>query len=144
MFKKLKFPLRIRFLVIALSRAITTTVLGLSAYPTDTDTYQGTFRTVLGDELGFFPKAKMHRVIHVYLRPIIMTGAFLIHSKQPIDDVSDGCCVGTSLCDFDSEKWVNPRAIQKPLTDMSDLLGGIFDRFSGFPERVISKKPGGV
>ena len=53
MSKKLKFPLRIQFLVIALSLAVTTTVLGLSAYLTDTDTYQGTFRTVLGDELGF-------------------------------------------------------------------------------------------
>ena len=50
---KLKFPLRIQFLVIALSLAVTTTVLGLSAYLTDTDTYQGTFRTFLGDELGF-------------------------------------------------------------------------------------------
>ena len=55
-----------------------------------------------------------------------------IHSKQPIDDVSDGCCVGTSLCDFDSGKWVNPRAIKKPLTGLSDFLGGIFERFSDF------------
>ena len=53
MSKKLKFPLRIQFLVIALSLAVTTTVLGLSAYLTDTDTYQDTFRTALGDELGF-------------------------------------------------------------------------------------------
>jgi hypothetical protein len=53
MSKKLKFPLRIQFLVIALSLAVTTTVLGLSAYLTDTDIYQGTFRTALGDELGF-------------------------------------------------------------------------------------------
>ena len=53
MFKKLKFPLRIQFLVIALSLAVTTTVLGLSAFLTDTDIYQGTFRTALGDELGF-------------------------------------------------------------------------------------------
>ena len=42
----LKFPLRIQFLVIALSLAVTTTVLGLSAFLTDTDIYQGTFRTV--------------------------------------------------------------------------------------------------
>ena len=53
MSKKLKFPLRIQFLVIALSLAVTTTVLGLSAFLTDTDIYQGTFRTALGDELGF-------------------------------------------------------------------------------------------
>ena len=53
MFKKLKFPLRIQFLVIALSLAVTTTVLSLSAFLTDTDIYQGTFRTALGDELGF-------------------------------------------------------------------------------------------
>ena len=53
MFKKLKFPLRIQFLVIALSLTVTTTVLGLSAFLTDTDIYQGTFRTALGDELGF-------------------------------------------------------------------------------------------
>ena len=53
MSKKLKFPLRIQFLVIALSLTVTTTVLGLSAYLTDTDIYQGTFRTALGDELGF-------------------------------------------------------------------------------------------
>ena len=50
---KLKFPLRVQFLIIALSLAITSTILGLSAYLTDTDTYQGTFRTASGDELGF-------------------------------------------------------------------------------------------
>jgi len=51
--RKLQIPLRLQFLIIALSLAVTTTVLGLSAYLTDTDTYQGTFRTAAGDELGF-------------------------------------------------------------------------------------------
>ena len=55
MSKKLKSPLRIRFLAIAPSLAVTTTVLGLSAYLTDTDVYQGTFRTALGDELDSSP-----------------------------------------------------------------------------------------
>ena len=51
--RMLKLPLRVQFLIIALSLAITSTILGLSAYLTDTDTYQGTFRTASGDELGF-------------------------------------------------------------------------------------------
>lgn len=51
--KKLRFPVRIQFLIIALSLAITTTVLGLSAYLTDTDEYSSTFRTATGNELGF-------------------------------------------------------------------------------------------
>lgn len=53
MIKKLRIPIRVQFLIIALSLAVTTTVLGLSAYLTDTDTYQGTFKTVGGDDLGF-------------------------------------------------------------------------------------------
>ena len=53
MIKKLRAPIRIQFLVIALSLAVTTTVLGLSAYLTDTDTYQRAFKTVGGDDLGF-------------------------------------------------------------------------------------------
>ena len=53
MIKKLRVPIRVQFLVIALSLAVTTTVLGLSAYLTDTDTYQRTFKTVGGDDLGF-------------------------------------------------------------------------------------------
>ena len=53
MIKKLRAPIRIQFLVIALSLAVTTTVLGLSAYLTDTDTYQRAFKTVGGDNLGF-------------------------------------------------------------------------------------------
>lgn len=48
MIKKLRVPIRVQFLVIAPSLAVTTTVLGLSAYLTDTDTYQGTFKTVGG------------------------------------------------------------------------------------------------
>ena len=51
--RKFKIPLRVQFLIIALSLAITSTILGLSTYLTDTDTYQGTFRTASGDELGF-------------------------------------------------------------------------------------------
>ena len=35
----------------------------------------------------------------------------------------------TSLCDFDSGKWVDPRAIKKPLVDVSDLFGGVFESF---------------
>ena len=58
-----------------------------------------------------------------------------IHSKQPIDSVSDGRCRGTSLCDFDSGKWVNPRAIKKPLSDPFDLFGGIFERFFDFIQK---------
>ena len=53
MFKKLRVPIRVQFLIIALSLAVTTTVLYLSAYLTYTDTYQGTFKTVRGDDLGF-------------------------------------------------------------------------------------------
>ena len=53
MIKKLRIPIRVQFLIIALSLAVTTTVLGLSAYLTDTDTYQRTFKTVGGDDLGF-------------------------------------------------------------------------------------------
>ena len=53
--------LRIQFLVIALSLAITTTVLGLSAYLTDTDTYEGTFKTIGGDALGFKLTGKEHK-----------------------------------------------------------------------------------
>jgi hypothetical protein len=41
MIKKLHVPIRDQFLIIALSLAVTTTVFGLSAYLTDTDTYQG-------------------------------------------------------------------------------------------------------
>ena len=51
--KKLRIPVRIQFLIIVLSLAITTTVLGLSAYLTDTDEYTSSFRTVTGNELGF-------------------------------------------------------------------------------------------
>ena len=53
MIKKFRIPIRVQFLIIALSLAVTTTVLGLSAYLTDTDTYQRTFKTVGGDDLGF-------------------------------------------------------------------------------------------
>ena len=53
MFKKLKFPLRIQFLVIALSPAVTTTVLGLSAYLSDTDAKHSTFHIATGEDLGF-------------------------------------------------------------------------------------------
>lgn len=63
-----------------------------------------------------------------------------IHSKQPIDDVSDGRCKGTSLCNFGSGKWVNPRAIKKPLTDLFDLFGGTFERFFDFFPRVNVQK----
>ena len=51
--RTLKIPLRLQFLVIAASLAITSTLLGLSAYLTDTDTYQSTFRTIAGDDMGF-------------------------------------------------------------------------------------------
>ena len=60
MIKKLRIPIRVQFLVIALSLAVTTTVLGLSAYLTDTDTYQGTFKTVGGDDLGFRLTGEKH------------------------------------------------------------------------------------
>lgn len=60
MFKKLKvplsslkFPLRVQFLIIAISLAVTTTVLGLSAYLTDTDELSSTFHIATGDDLGF-------------------------------------------------------------------------------------------
>ena len=60
MIKKLRIPIRVQFLIIALSLAVTTTVLGLSAYLTDTDTYQGTFKTVGGDDLGFKLTGEKH------------------------------------------------------------------------------------
>ena len=60
MIKKLHVPIRVQFLIIALSLAVTTTVLGLSAYLTDTDTYQGTFKTVGGDDLGFHLTGEEH------------------------------------------------------------------------------------
>ena len=53
MINKLRVPIRVQCFVIALSLAVTTTVLGLSAYLTETDTYQGTFKTVGCDDLGF-------------------------------------------------------------------------------------------
>lgn len=51
--RSLRIPIRLQFLVIAISLAVTSTILGLSAYLTDTDTYQSTFRTIAGDEMGF-------------------------------------------------------------------------------------------
>ena len=45
--------LRLYYLIISLSLAITSLILNLSAYLTDTDYYQGTFRTAAGSELGF-------------------------------------------------------------------------------------------
>ena len=84
MFKKLKFPLRIRFLVIALSLAVTTTVLGLSAYLTDTDTYQGTFRTVLGDELGFKLTGNAHED-----EAILPSGTVNLNAYAEIDKPND-------------------------------------------------------
>ena len=52
MFRK-TLSLRVRFLIIAISLAVTTTILGMSAYLTDTDEYSSTFRTATGNELGF-------------------------------------------------------------------------------------------
>lgn len=45
--------LNVRFLVIALSLAVVTTVLGLSAYITETSTYNAPFRVDTGSDLGF-------------------------------------------------------------------------------------------
>lgn len=60
MFKKLrvplsslKFPLRVQFLIIAISLAVTTTVLGLSAFLTDTDELSSTFHIATGEDLAF-------------------------------------------------------------------------------------------
>ena len=53
MFKRKTPSMRAGFLVIAISLAITTTILGMSAYLTDTDEYTSTFRTATGNELGF-------------------------------------------------------------------------------------------
>ena len=52
MMKKHK-SLNVRFLVIALSLAVVTTVLGLSAYITETSTYNAPFRVATGSDLGF-------------------------------------------------------------------------------------------
>ena len=52
MMKKLK-SLNAQFLVIALSLAVITTVLGLSAYITETSTYNAPFRVAAGSDLGF-------------------------------------------------------------------------------------------
>ena len=57
---RLPSPLRIQFLITAISLAVITTVLGLSAYLTDKDTYQATFNTVGGDELGFKLTGEKH------------------------------------------------------------------------------------
>lgn len=53
MSKKFRVPLRIQFLIIALSLVVTSIILNMSAYLTDTDTYEQHFRTAAGDELGF-------------------------------------------------------------------------------------------
>lgn len=45
--------LRLQFLVIAISLAVITTVLGLSAYLVDRSTFGGSFETVAGSDLGF-------------------------------------------------------------------------------------------
>lgn len=50
--KKLK-SLRFQFLIIALSLAVITTVLGLSAYITHQGKYSAYFRTATGKDLGF-------------------------------------------------------------------------------------------
>ena len=52
MIKKMK-SLNAQFLVIALSLAVITTVLGLSAYITETSTYSAPFRVAAGSDLGF-------------------------------------------------------------------------------------------
>ena len=52
MLKRLRNP-RFQFLVIALSLAVITTVLGLSAYITETSTYNAPFRVAAGSDLGF-------------------------------------------------------------------------------------------
>jgi hypothetical protein len=52
MFKQLK-NLRLQFMVIALSLAVITTVLGLSAYITQQGSYSAYFKTAAGSELGF-------------------------------------------------------------------------------------------
>ena len=74
MTKKHRVPLRVQFLIIALSLAVTTSILGLSAYLTDTDTYQGTFKTVGGDDLGF------KLIGENYSEEVIIPG-----SKVPLD-----------------------------------------------------------
>ena len=51
--KKIRVPLRIQFLIIALSLTVTSIVLNMSAYLTDTDTYRQIFHTAAGSELGF-------------------------------------------------------------------------------------------
>ena len=61
MIKKLRIPIRVQFLVIALSLAVTTTVLGLSAYLTDKKVYESTFRTAAGSELGFNLTGTQHK-----------------------------------------------------------------------------------
>ena len=53
MFRKLKISIRIQFLIIAISLAVTSGILGLSAYLTDTDTYEATFHIAAGSDLGF-------------------------------------------------------------------------------------------
>lgn len=52
MMKKLK-SLNAQFLVIALSLAVISTVLGLSAYITEKSTYNAPFRVAAGSDLGF-------------------------------------------------------------------------------------------
>ena len=52
MVKRIK-SLQFQFLVVALSLAVITTILGLSAYLVDTESYNAVFKTVSGSELGF-------------------------------------------------------------------------------------------
>lgn len=52
MLSKLKNP-RIKLFVIALSLAITATILGLSAYIAEKEEYSASFHTATGSELGF-------------------------------------------------------------------------------------------
>ena len=80
----LKFPLRVQFLIIAISLAVTTTVLGLSGFLTDTDTYQGTFRTALGDELGFKLTGDAHEN-----EAILPGGTVDLNVKAEIDKPND-------------------------------------------------------
>ena len=115
LFKKINFPLRIQFLVIALSLTITTTVLGLSAYLTDTDAMHSSFHIATGDDLGFSLTGNKYNDYPISLGETVdldakaeISGRYELYVFVEIDPSAD-----FTLNGFDSAVW-------KPITDDSN------------------------
>ena len=116
MSKKLKFPLRIQFLVIALSLAVTTTVLDLSAYLTDTDAMHSSFHIATGDDLGFSLTGNVYEDYPISLGETVdldakaeITGRYELYVFVKIDPSA-----AFTLNGFDTAVW-------KPITDGSNV-----------------------